>query len=106
MDDFSVVGASFHDCLENLRVVLVQCEETNLVLIWEKGHFMVRESIILGHRISAKGIEVDRAKIEIIEKLPPTLVKGIRSFLGHAQFYRTFIKDFSKIPKPLSNLLV
>ena len=43
MDDFSVVGASFDDCLENLRVVLVRCEETNLVLIWEKGHFMVRE---------------------------------------------------------------
>ena len=68
---------------------------------------MVKEGIILGHRISARGIEVDKAKIETIEKLPPPYsVKGIRSFLGHAGFYRRFIKDFSKIAKPLLNLLV
>ena len=68
---------------------------------------MVQEGIVLGHRISAKGIEVDRAKIEVIEKLPPpTNIKGVRSFLGHAGFYRRFIRDFSKIAKPLSNLLV
>ena len=68
---------------------------------------MVQEGIVLGHRISARGIEVDRAKIEAIEKLPPpSWVKGIRSFLGHAGFYRRFIKDFSQIAKPLSNLLV
>ena len=68
---------------------------------------MVQEGIVLGHRISARGIEVDRAKIEAIEKLPPpSSVKGIRSFLGHAGFYRRFIKDFSQIAKPLSNLLV
>ena len=68
---------------------------------------MVQEGIVLGHRISARGIEVDRSKIEAIEKLPtPSSVKGIRSFLGHAGFYRRFIKDFSKIAKPLSNLLV
>ena len=67
---------------------------------------MVEEGIVLGHRISSKGLEVDRAKIEVIEKLPPpTSVKGVRSFLGHAGFYRRFIKDFSKIAKPLSNLL-
>ena len=67
---------------------------------------MVQEGIVLGHRISQKGIEVDKAKIETIEKLPPpTSVKGIRSFLGHAGFYRRFIKDFSKIAKPLCNLL-
>ena len=102
MDDFSVMGNSFDNCLENLRVVLARCEETNLVLNWEKCHFMVQEGIVLGHRI-----EVDRAKIEAIEKLPPpSSVKGIRSFLGHAGFYRRFIKDFSQIAKPLSNLLV
>ena len=67
---------------------------------------MIREGIVLGHKISTRGIEVDRAKIEVIEKLPPpSNVKGIRSFLGHAGFYRRFIKDFSKIARPLSNLL-
>ena len=67
---------------------------------------MVQEGIVLGHKISHKGIEVDRAKIEIIEKLPPpTSVKAIRSFVGHAGFYRRFIKDFSKISRPLTKLL-
>ena len=107
MDDFSVMGNSFDNCLANLRAVLARCEETYLVLNWEKCHFMVQEGIVLGHRISARGIEVDKAKIEAIEKLPPpSSVKGIRSFLGHAGFYRRFIKDFSQIAKPLSNLLV
>ena len=107
MDDFSVLGNSFDNCLENLRSVLIRCEETNLVLNWEKCHFMVQEGIVLGNRISARGIEVDRAKIEGIEKLPPpSSIKGIRSFLGHAGFYRRFIKDFSQIAKPLFNLLV
>ena len=68
---------------------------------------MVDEGIVLGHRISSKGIEVDRAKTEIIEKLPPpTSLKGVRGFLGHASFYRCFIKDFSLIAKPLTNLLI
>ena len=68
---------------------------------------MVREGIVLGHRVSGRGIEVDRAKIEIIEKLPPpTSIKGVRSFLGHTGFYRWFIQDFSKVSKPLSNLLM
>ena len=65
---------------------------------WEKCHFMVKEGIVLGHRISEKGIEVDRAKVEVIERLPPPIsAKGVRSFLGQANFYRRFIKDFSKI---------
>ena len=67
---------------------------------------MVIEGVVLGHRISGRGIEVDRAKIEAIEKLPyPKDIKGIRSFLGHAGFYRRFIKAFYKISKPLTNLL-
>nr|GEW42147.1 hypothetical protein [Tanacetum cinerariifolium] len=73
---------------------------------WEKSHFMVKEGIVLGHKISKKGIEVDKAKIEVISMLPhPTIVKGIRSFLGHAGFYRRFIKDFSKISRPMTHLL-
>ena len=107
MDDFSVFGSSFDLCLANLDRVLKRCEETHLVLNWEKCHFMVDEGIVLGHRISSKGIEVDRAKTEIIEKLPPpTSLKGVRGFLGHAGFYRRFIKDFSFIAKPLTNLLI
>ena len=99
-------GTSFDHCLHNLARVLQRCEEKNLVLNWERFHFMVKEGIILGHRVSSKGIEVDLAKISTIEKLtPPTNVKGIRSFLGHAGFYQRFIKDFSKIMKPLCNLL-
>ncbi|XP_021737591.1 uncharacterized protein LOC110704119 [Chenopodium quinoa] len=67
---------------------------------------MVEEGIVLGHKISHKGIEVDKAKIEVIEKLPPPVnVKGVRSFLGHAGFYRRFIKDFSLIARPLNDLL-
>ncbi|KAK1684073.1 hypothetical protein QYE76_044921 [Lolium multiflorum] len=106
MDDFSVYGNSFDNCLRNLDKVLQRFEETNLVLNWEKCHFMVNEGIVLGHKISERGIEVDRAKVEAIEKMPyPRDVKGIRSVLGHAGFYRRFIKDFSKISKPLTNLL-
>ncbi|KAL4386422.1 hypothetical protein GQ457_09G016820 [Hibiscus cannabinus] len=106
MDDFSVSGETFDSCVGNLAKVLKRCEEADLVLNWEKCHFMVNEGTVLGHRISSKGIEVDKAKVEVIEKLlPPTNVKGIRSFLGHAGFYRRFMKDFSKISKPLCNLL-
>ncbi|GJU88270.1 reverse transcriptase domain-containing protein [Tanacetum coccineum] len=87
--------------------MLARCEETNLVLNWEKCHFMVKEGIVLGHKISGAGIEVDRAKIDVIAKLPYlTNVKGVRSFLGHAGFYRRFIKDFSMISKPMTQLLM
>nr|GEU73963.1 reverse transcriptase domain-containing protein [Tanacetum cinerariifolium] len=80
--------------------------DTKLALNWEKSHFMVKEGIVLGHKMSKKGIEVDKAKIKVISKLPhPTTVKGIRSFLGHAGFYRRFIKDFSKISRPMTHLL-
>ncbi|GJW87809.1 reverse transcriptase domain-containing protein [Tanacetum coccineum] len=106
MDDFSVFGDSFSSCLSHLDKMLQRCEDTNLVLNWEKCHFMVKEGIVLGHKISMFGIEVDMAKVDVIAKLPhPTTVKGIRSFLGHAGFYRRFIQDFSKIARPMTHLL-
>ncbi|GKD25175.1 reverse transcriptase domain-containing protein [Tanacetum coccineum] len=86
--------------------MLQRCKDANLVLNWEKCYFMVKKGIVLGHKVSGAGLEVDKAKIDVISKLPPpTNVKGIRSFLGHAGFYRRFIKDFSKISRPLIKLL-
>ncbi|GJR09494.1 reverse transcriptase domain-containing protein [Tanacetum coccineum] len=106
MDDFSVFGDSFSTCLAHLEKTLKRCEDTILSLNWEKSHFMVKEGIVLGHKISKSGLEVDRAKVEVIAKLPhPTSVKGVRSFLGHAGFYRRFIQDFSKIARPMTHLL-
>nr|GFA19264.1 DNA-directed DNA polymerase [Tanacetum cinerariifolium] len=84
MDDFLVFGDSFSSCLSNLDKMLKRYEDTNLVLNWEKCHFMCKEGIVSGHKISKSGIEVDRAKVDVIAKLPhPTTAKGVRSFLGH-----------------------
>ncbi|GJU84387.1 reverse transcriptase domain-containing protein [Tanacetum coccineum] len=106
MDDFSVFGNSFDKCLNNLDKMLQCCKDTHLVLNWEKCHFMVKEGIVLGHKVSSAGLEVDNAKINVISKLPPpTNIKGVRSFLGHAGFYQRFIKYFSKIARPLTKLL-
>ena len=79
MDDITVYGGSFEECLINLETVLHRCIEKNLVLNWKKCHFMVNRGIVLGHIISYKGIEVDMAKIELISKLPfPMNVKTVR----------------------------
>ncbi|GJZ55460.1 reverse transcriptase domain-containing protein [Tanacetum coccineum] len=103
MDDFSVFGDSFSTCLSHLEKMLKRCEDTNLSLNWEKSHFMVKEGIVLGHKISKSGLEVDRAKVEVIAKLPhPTTVKGVRSFLGHAGFYR-HSSDILKIARPMTH---
>ena len=83
--------------LENLALVLKRCMETNLVLNWEKCHFMVEQGIVLGHVFSYRGIEVDKSKIDTMHSLPPpTNVREVRSFLGHASFYRRFIKTSQK----------
>jgi hypothetical protein len=71
MDDFSVYGKKFVDCLANLDKVLTRCVEVDLVLNWEKCHFMAKKGIVLGHVISKRGIEVDKAKVEMVEQLPP-----------------------------------
>nr|GEW78341.1 reverse transcriptase domain-containing protein [Tanacetum cinerariifolium] len=89
-----------------MEKMLKRCEDTNLCLNWEKSHFMFKEGIVLGHKISKKGIEVDKAKVDVISELPHlATVKSIRSFLGHGGFYRRFIKDFSKIARPMTRLL-
>ncbi|GKA19823.1 reverse transcriptase domain-containing protein [Tanacetum coccineum] len=106
MDDFSIFGSSFDHCLNNLDKMLQRCKDVHLVLNWEKCHFMVKEGIVLRHKVSEAGLEVDKAKSDVISKLPPpTNIKVIRSFLGHAGFYRRFIKNFSKIARPLTKLL-
>nr|GEW26419.1 hypothetical protein [Tanacetum cinerariifolium] len=100
-----LLGYAMHQARFRKRM-LKRREDTNLCLNWEKSHFMVKEGIVLGHKTSNQRIEVDKAKVDVITKLPhPTTVKGIRSFLGHASFYCRFIKDFSKIARPMTRLL-
>ena len=95
MDDYSVYGDSFDACVVNLTIVFKRCMDTNLDLNWEKCHFKVEQGIVLRYIVSAKGIEVDKSKIDLVHSLPlPTSVKEVRYFLGHAGFYRRFIKDF------------
>nr|GEW25679.1 DNA-directed DNA polymerase [Tanacetum cinerariifolium] len=91
MDDFSVFGNSFGTCLSHLDKMLKQCKDTNLFLNWEKSHFMVKEGIFLGHKISKNGIDVDKAKVDVISKLSSYYVKGVWSFLGHTDFDRTVL---------------
>ncbi|GJZ66238.1 reverse transcriptase domain-containing protein [Tanacetum coccineum] len=90
--------AIFHDMIkESVEVFMDDFSE--------KCHFMVKEGIVLGHKVSSAGLEVNKAKIDVISKLPPPNIKGVRSFLGHAGFYQRFIKDFSKITRPLTKLV-
>nr|GEY75493.1 reverse transcriptase domain-containing protein [Tanacetum cinerariifolium] len=87
-DDFSIFGDTFDKCLNNLDKMLQQYKDTHLVLNWEKCHFMVKEGVVLGHKVSSTGLDVDKAKINVISKLSHhTNIKGVGSFLGHAGFY-------------------
>ncbi|KAL4340421.1 hypothetical protein GQ457_08G032480 [Hibiscus cannabinus] len=101
MDDFSVFGDNFDTCLGNLEKLLTHCEETDLVLNWGKCHFMVDQGIVLGHKISSKGIEVDKAKVDVIAKLPlPNSVKGYdKAFI----FYDSCAMAFEHLKKQLAS---
>ena len=106
MDDFTTFGVTFEEDMMNLEKVLVRCQEHNLALNNEKCFMLMQEGVVLGDFISAAGIQVDPTKIEVIQTLPiPTKSKDVRSFLGHARYYRCFIKGFSKIASPLYKLL-
>nr|GEW44411.1 reverse transcriptase domain-containing protein [Tanacetum cinerariifolium] len=95
MDDFSVFGNSFEKCLSRLDKMLQRCEDTNLSLNWEKSHFMVKEGIFPGYKISKNGIEVDKAKVDVISKLPhPTTVKE-----------NLAADHFSRLENPYKNVL-
>nr|GEY61501.1 reverse transcriptase domain-containing protein [Tanacetum cinerariifolium] len=99
MDDLSIFGNSFQSCLSHLDQMLKRYEDPNLCLNWEKSHFMVKEGIVLGHKISKQGIEDDKAKVDVITKLPhPTTVKGIRSFLECVDAFRTLKTKFTEAP--------
>ena len=105
IDDFFVFGNDFDNCLAHLMKILEICVRKRLVLSWEKSHFMVREGVVLRHIVSGKGLEVDKAQIEIIQNLPlPATIQDLRSFLGHIGFYRRFMQDFAKVSKPLTTL--
>ena len=106
MDEFTPYGKSFDEVLDNLDKFLQRYREMNISLSSEKCNMMMNEVIVLGHHLSSKRIEVDKNKIKIITLLPtPLKPKYIKSFLGHAGYYKRFIKDFSKIVSPMFTLL-
>nr|GEV01024.1 hypothetical protein [Tanacetum cinerariifolium] len=102
------VNPKIHEVIKKEVIKLLDAKMIYLISDspWEKCHFMVKEGIVLGHKISKNRLKVDRAKVDVIAKLPyPTTVKCVRSFLGHVGFYRRFIQDFSKIARPMNHLL-
>eukprot|EP00253_Pinus_taeda_P026016 PITA_26016 len=107
MDDFTPYGVSFKEAIQNLEKVLNRCIQAHLSLSTKKCHMMMTEGVVLGHFISSQGIQVDPSKIQVIENLPiPKTQTEVRSFLGHAGYYRRFIKKNSKIASPLFVLLM
>ena len=106
MDDFSVFGSSFDVCFANLSTVLKRCEEVNLVLSWEKVTSWSKKELCWVTKYLKKGLRLIKSTVDLISNLPvPSSVKQVRSFPSHAGFYRRFIKDFSKVARPLINLL-
>ena len=106
MDDFTTFGVTFEEAMMNLEKVLIRCKEHNVALNNEKYFMLMQEGMVPGPFISTARIQVDPAKIEVILTLPiPIKPKDVRSFLGHAGYYRCFIKDFNKISSHLYTLL-
>jgi hypothetical protein len=107
MDDFIVYVNTFKEAIENLEKILIRCQEANLAFSHEKCKMMLTDRIVLGHYVSSTGIKVDLEKIEVISKIPPPQTqKEVRSFLGHASYYRRFIENFTKIATPMFKLLI
>ncbi|GJS06041.1 hypothetical protein Tco_0362837 [Tanacetum coccineum] len=107
LDDFSVFENSFSTCLSNLEKMLKRCKDTNLALNWKKSHFMVKEGIVLRHKISKREIEVDKAKIDVIAKLPhPTTVKEFDFKVIDAKGAENYAADhLSRLENPYENVL-
>ena len=104
IDDFFVFGSSFEECLHHLTLALVQRKEKNLVLNWKKCHFMVKQDIVLGHIISHRGIEVDKAKVDLVSNLPPPrTVKEVCFYLGHARFYKQLSRTSARSLGPYTS---
>ena len=98
MDDFTAYGNTFQESLDNIKKVLIRCQEMNLSLSHEKCKMVLTEGIVLGHNVSYQGIKVDPAKIEVIVGLPsPKIHKEVRSFLVHVGYYCCFIENFTKM---------
>jgi hypothetical protein len=106
MDNFTVYGNTFEEALSNLEKVLIHYQESNLSLSHEKCKMLLTEGIVFGHHLSAEGIKIDPAKIEVIVKFSSLKTqKDVRIFLGHAGYYRRFIEKFTKIANPMFKLL-
>ena len=106
MDDFSLFGNDFDNYLAQMTKIIKICVKKRLELSGEKSHFMVQEGVVLGNIISGKGLEVDKAKIEVTQDLPlAATIRDLQSFLWHVGFYQRFIKDIAKVFKPLTTLL-
>ena len=107
MDDFTSYGNNFQEALDNLKNVLIRCQEINLALSHEKCKMLLTEGIVLGHHIYSKGIKVDPTKIEVIVGLPSQKTqKEVRILLGNASYYHHFIEKFTNIVAPMFKLLI